>query len=65
MNKQQLQKLIIREIRSVLTEEFIEPSEQILKGAMATFKQNTGITTTLPTLQSKSKRYDTGNTVLT
>lgn len=61
MNKQQLQKLIIREIRSVLTEEFIEPSEQVLKGAMTTFKQNTGINTTLPTLQSKSKRYETGN----
>lgn len=53
-----LRKLIQTEIRNALTEEYIEPSEQIFAQAMKTFKANTGIITPMPTFVSKSKRYD-------
>ena len=49
----------ILESKKTLTEEIVEPSEQILKGAMACFKQQTGIVAGVPTLVSKSKRTGT------
>jgi len=61
MKTSQLRTLIREEARKILSEEMTEPSEQILKGAMAYFKQQTGITTGMPALEFKSKRYETIN----
>ena len=61
MKTSQLRTLIREEARKILSEEITEPSEQILKGAMAYFKQQTGITTGMPALDFKSKRYETIN----
>jgi len=61
MKTSQLRTLIGEEARKILSEEMTEPSEQILKGAMAYFKQQTGITTGMPALEYKSKRYETIN----
>jgi len=61
MKTSQLRTLIREEARKILSEEMTEPSEQILKGAMAYFKQQTGITTGMPALEYKSKRYETIN----
>lgn len=59
MNKTaQLRKLIEAEIKSILSEEIVEPSEQILKGAMAYFKQQTGINAPMPSLESRGRRSD-------
>jgi hypothetical protein len=41
MKASQLRTLIREEARKMLSEEITEPSEQILKGAMAYFKQQT------------------------
>jgi len=56
--REQLRRLIEAEIKSILSEEVVEPSEQILKGAMAFFKQQTGINAGIPTLESRGKRSD-------
>lgn len=56
--KTKLRKLIEAEIKSILKEEVVEPSEQVLKGAMAFFKQQTGINAPLPTLESRGRRSD-------
>jgi hypothetical protein len=61
MKTSQLRTLIREEARKILSEEMTEPSEQILKGAMAYFKQQTGITAGMPALEFKSKRYETIN----
>ena len=56
--REQLRRLIEAEIKSILSEEVVEPSEQILKGAMAFFKQQTGINAGIPTLESRGRRSD-------
>jgi translation elongation factor EF-G len=53
-----LRKLIESEIQSVLNEEIVEPSEQVLKQATAYFKDKTGINVSIPMLRGKSKRYN-------
>ena len=57
-NKITLRKLIENEIQSILAEEIVEPSEQLLKAVTAAFKSKTGINVGLPILVTKSKRYD-------
>jgi hypothetical protein len=56
MSKTALKKLIESEIRKVLTEAVAEPSEQVLKGAVDIFRQQTGINVATPTLISKDSR---------
>jgi hypothetical protein len=56
MSKTTLTKLIESEVRKVLTEAITEPSEQILKGAVDIFRQQTGINVATPTLISKDSR---------
>ena len=58
MDKISLRKLIEAEVKSILKEEVIEPSEQVMKGAMAFFKQQTGIIAGVPTLESRGRRSD-------
>lgn len=58
MNKKLLKQLIEAEIKAMLNEEVVEPSEQVLKGAMAYFKQQTGIMAGIPTLESRGRRTD-------
>jgi hypothetical protein len=56
MNIQELKKIIFEEVKKTLNEEITEPSEQVLKGAMNVFKQNTGIVAGMPVFVGKSKR---------
>jgi hypothetical protein len=51
--KAELKKLIESEVRKALTESITEPSEQILKGAVDVFRQQTGINPATPTLTKK------------
>jgi hypothetical protein len=56
---EKLRKLIRTAIYETLNEEaFPEPSEDLLKQAMAVFKTNTGINVPMPTLKVKDKRYE-------
>jgi hypothetical protein len=59
MSKTALKKLIESEIRKALTEAVAEPSEQVLKGAVDIFRQQTGINIATPTLISKDSRSAT------
>ena len=56
--KAELKKLIESEVRKALNEAVVEPSEQVLKGAVDVFRQRTGINPATPTLSKK------GNTVV-
>jgi len=51
--KAELKRLIESEVRKALTESITEPSEQILKGAVDVFRQQTGINPATPTLTKK------------
>ena len=51
--KAELKRLIESEVRKALTESITEPSEQLLKGAVDVFRQQTGINPATPTLTKK------------
>jgi len=51
--KAELRKLIESEVRKALNEAVVEPSEQVLKGAVDVFRQQTGINPATPTLSKK------------
>jgi hypothetical protein len=57
MDKITLKSLV--EGRRSLKESIVEPSEQLLKGVMALFKQTTGLNPAFPSIKSRNKRYDT------
>lgn len=51
--KAELKKLIESEVRKALNEAVVEPSEQVLKGAVDVFRQQTGINPATPSLLKK------------
>lgn len=57
MDKITLKSII--EGKSYLNEDITEPSEQVLKGVMALFKQATGMNPAFPAIKTKSKRLNT------
>lgn len=60
MAKLLLKKILETNTKSMLTEDLIEPSEQILDGAVKFFKQRTGIQISARGIVPiKSKRYNT------
>jgi len=55
--KTELRKLIESEVRKALTEAIVEPSEQVLKGAVDIFRQQTGINPATPSLTKKGNNF--------
>jgi hypothetical protein len=55
--KAELRKLIESEVRKALTEAVVEPSEQVLKGAVDVFRQQTGINPATPSLTKKGNNF--------
>ena len=55
--KTELRKLIESEVRKALTEAIVEPSEQVLKGAVDVFRQQTGINPATPSLTKKGNNF--------
>jgi hypothetical protein len=55
--KAELRKLIESEVRKALTESITEPSEQVLKGAVDVFRQQTGINPATPSVSKKGNNF--------
>jgi hypothetical protein len=55
--KAELRKLIESEVRKALTESITEPSEQLLKGAVDVFRQQTGINPATPSVTKKGNNF--------